>query len=139
VEEVMGCTPTDPIYLHIVAGSGGFLGGLSMLVYMRPSGMSDGFRRLVLSTVAGSLLAGVMAEKLFGGKEPELIAASAFLIGFTAWSLLGAVAKFFENRQQDDILTMLKSYNEAKDTRPSYYSKPAEPLPRKAQIDNPDG
>jgi hypothetical protein len=133
--------PDTHVYQQLIAAGGGFLGGLSMLVYMRPRSVADGVRRVVVSTVASALLATLIAEKLFGSKEPELVVASAFLIGFSAWSILGATARFFENRKDDDIVGMMKSYNEV--SRPSYggYTpgKPVEPMPRKSQIDNPDG
>lgn len=133
----MICAPTDPIYLHIVTSGGGFLGGLSMLVYMRPRTVREGFSRILVSTVAASLLAALLSEKLFGDETPELMGAAAFLIGFSAWSLLGAVARFFETRQGDDIVSMLKSYQEV--SRPSFGGARTEPTPRQKQIDNPDG
>lgn len=137
----MICAPTDPLYLHLISSGGGLLGGVSMMVYMRPNGVGEGLRRILISTVAGGLLASTVAHKVFGSESPELVASAAFLIGFSAWSLLGAIARFFENRKEDDIVSMVKSYNEV--SRPSYggYTpyKPVEPLPKKNQIDNPDG
>lgn len=129
--------PDTHVYQQLIAAGGGLLGGLSMLVYMRPHNVADGLRRVVVSTVAAALLATLVAEKVFGGKEPELLASAAFLIGFSAWSILGATARFFENRKDDDIVGMMKSYNEV--SRPSYggYTRP-EPTPRHNQIDNPD-
>ena len=131
----MVCAPMDPVYQHLIASGGGLLGGLSMMVYMRPSGLSEGVKRVTVSTVAGALLAGLLAQKAFGSETPELVAAAAFLIGFSAWSLLGAVAKFFENRQGDDIVEIVKSYKTVDDG--SSHIEPSKPLPRKDQIDNP--
>jgi hypothetical protein len=137
----MTCLPSVVDGLLIISCAGGFLGGLSMIVYMRPSSAMDGIRRVVVSTIAGALMAEFTATKLFGSKEPELVMASAFLIGFMAWNVLGATAKFFENRQHEDIVGMLKS---AKETMtPSYgqsYYKPTstQPMPRKDQIDAPE-
>lgn len=124
--------------LHLISFTGGFLGGLSMIVYMRPTSITDGIRRLLISTVASVLLSEFVAEKLFGAKDPELVMAAAFLIGFVAWNVLGAFARFFENRQGDDIIGMLRS---AKETMtPSYpsYRPPIMPMPRKDQIDSPE-
>jgi hypothetical protein len=137
----MICGPGDSMYLHLISSGGGFLGGVSMLLYMRPSGVADGLRRVVISTVAGALLASTVAEKGFGADTPELVASAAFLVGFTAWSLLGATARFFESRKDTDIIGMMKSYTEV--SRPSYGGyvppRPAEPTPKRNQIDNPDG
>lgn len=127
----MICGMTDPMYLHLISAGGGLLGGVSMMVYMRPSGLGDGMRRILVSTVSAGLLAGTVAHKALGSDTPELIASSAFLIGFSAWSLLGAIARFFENRKDEDIVELVKSYKDV--------GKTEEPLPRKHQIDNPDG
>lgn len=127
----MICAPTDPMYLHLISAGGGLLGGISMMVYMRPSSLGEGLRRILISTVAGGLLASTVAHKFFGSEAPELVASTAFLLGFTAWSLLGSIAKFFENRKDDDILAMVRSYKDV--------DKAEGPLPRKNQIDNPDG
>jgi hypothetical protein len=137
----MICALNEPLYLHLISFGGGLLGGISMLVYMRANGVADGLRRILISSVSSGLLASTMASKIFGSEAPELVAACAFVLGFVAWNLLGAIAQFFENRKGDDIMSMLKTY---KDTnRPSYGggyepNKVIEPIARKNQIDNPD-
>lgn len=127
--------------LLLISAAGGFLGGISIIAYMPPHTLFDGIRRVVISTIASSLLAEFVAEKAFNSKDPELVMAAAFLVGFVAWNVLGATARFFESRQHEDIVGMLKSAKES--ITPSYGQssyKPTvtTPIPRKDQIDNPD-
>lgn len=143
---MMCLAPDSMTGIHLVSAAGGFLGGMSILVYMKPSNLTDALRRIVVGTVAAVFGAEALADKLFGSKDPEYLMMTAFAIGFCAWSLLGAVAKFFEGRQDQDILQMAKSVTEV--ARPSPYggygksyptsNAPVVPTPRREQIDSPD-
>lgn len=99
---------------HVVSAVGGFLGGISMLAYMQPANFADAIRRVLISTLAGFFLAESAGEKLFDTHSTEAVMATAFVIGFLAWSILGSTAKFFENRQGQDIIDVLKSVNEVR-------------------------
>lgn len=141
----LGCFPAGLDFgVELISAVGGFLGGLSVLIYMRPANTMDGVRRVVISVVASVLGSSAIAFKVFGAKDPEYVMMVAFLIGFCAWSLLGAIAKFFEGQKHQDIVGMLKSFNGA--NRPEYgggggfyrATTPAQPMPKHEQIDNPD-
>lgn len=120
---------------RVLAAVGGFLGGTSMLLYMRPADMTDAIRRMVISVLSAVMLTGLAAKELFSAAGPEIIMGTAFGIGFIAWSLLGAVAKFFEGRQNQDIVQMMKAVNEAKSPSVQPYYPP---VMQKHHIDNPD-
>ena len=95
--------------VKVLSSTGGFLGGSSMLLYMRPANIGDAVRRCVVSVVAAAMLTGPVADKLFDQTGSEILMGVGFGIGFVAWSLLGAVAKFFEVRQGQDIVQMAKA------------------------------
>ena len=104
----------------LIAATGGFLGGTSMMLYMRPASVADGLRRVVISVIAALLLTRMATEQIFDSAEAtsEISMGVAFGLGFLSWSLLGAVAKFFERRQDQDIFGLIKTVkSEASDIR----------------------
>jgi hypothetical protein len=104
------CPPELPeTAVKLLSSTGGFLGGSSMLLYMRPSSFADAIRRCLVSVVAAAMLTVPIADKVFSSSSSEIIMGTAFAIGFVAWSMLGAVAKFFEKREGQDIVQMAKS------------------------------
>lgn len=105
----MACDDLTNLSTNILASTGGVLGGTSMMLYMRPSGIADAVRRVVVSTVSAAFLTVPIADKLFEKPDSEIVMGIAFAVGFVAWSLLGAVAKFFEARQGQDIVQMAKA------------------------------
>ena len=123
------------VSVKVLSAVGGFLGGTSMLLYMRPVDMNDAIRRMIISVLSSVMLTGLTAREMFSVSGPEVIMGTAFGIGFMAWSLLGAVAKFFAGRQDQDIVQMMKSVNEARSpsVQPFY-----PPVVQSRQIDNPD-
>jgi hypothetical protein len=103
------CVDLTEASVKIFSATGGFLGGTSMMLYMRPSGMLDAIRRCIVSVLSSSMLTVPVAEKIFDEVGAEVVMGTAFAIGFVAWSMLGAIAKFFENRQGQDIVQLAKS------------------------------
>lgn len=121
--------------VKVLSAVGGFLGGTSMLMYMRPVDMTDAIRRMVISVLSAVMLTGLAAKEMFSVTGPEIIMGTAFCIGFIAWSLLGAVAKFFEGRQNQDIVQMMKAVNEARSPSVQPYYPP---MVQSHHVDNPD-
>lgn len=105
----MPCTDLTELAIRITSATGGFLGGTSMMLYMRPGSLVDALRRGGVSVVGALMFAPLASEKLFDHIGSETIMGCAFAIGFTSWSLLGAVAKFFESRQGQDIVQLAKA------------------------------
>lgn len=121
----------------LIAATGGFLGGTSMMLYMRPSSLGDAARRVLISVVSGVLLARVVADQLLGSKESEVVLGVAFALGFLAWSLLGAIARYFDDRKEANIITMLQDYRSVGSPGASININRA-PMPRPHHIDSPD-
>lgn len=96
------------IAVKLISAIGGFLGGTSILVYMPAKDWADAIKRVGVSMVAAAMLSVPIAGKLFDDVNNENLMGTAFVVGFAAWFLLGAVAKFFENKQGKDILQLTK-------------------------------
>lgn len=96
---------------HLISTIGGFLGGASLLAFMKPNSVKDGINRIVVSTASGAMLAPVIAVKIFdqnADNDSQIVMGCAFAVGFVAWNILGAIAQFFKARQGQDIVTMAK-------------------------------
>lgn len=98
---------TDVI-VKAVSAAGGFLGGSSLLVYMRPASLKEAVMRVLVTTVAATMTAPAISLKLLDNDSPEVLGGVAFGIGFIAWNVLGAIAQFFTNRQGQDIKQIVK-------------------------------
>lgn len=97
----------------VLAGIGGFLGGTSMLVYLPAKCWRDAVRRVFVGVMASVMLSATVSNYMFNDKyDSEELMSVAFGIGFAAWFLLGAIAKFFEKRQEMDIVQMAKDTKE---------------------------
>lgn len=96
------------VAVKLIAAIGGFMGGTSILVYMPAKDWGDAVKRVGVSVVAAIMLSMPIASKLFDEVNNENLMGTAFVVGFAAWFLLGAVAKFFENKQGKDILQLTK-------------------------------
>jgi len=59
--------------IKVLAATGGFLGGTSMLIYMKPSDLADAVRRVIVSIVAAAMLTVPVAEKIFDTYGSEII------------------------------------------------------------------
>lgn len=96
------------VIVKAVSAAGGFLGGSSLLVYMRPASLKEAVVRVAVTTVAATMTAPAIALKLLDNETPEVLGGVAFGIGFIAWNVLGAIAQFFANRQGKDIVQIVK-------------------------------
>ena len=95
----------------VLSAIGGFLGGVSLLAFMKPTSFADGIRRVIVSIAAAVMLAPIAAAKIFDAtadNDSQLLMGSAFLVGFAAWNILGATAQFFASRQGKDIVEIAK-------------------------------
>lgn len=104
----------------------GLMGGASIMSYIRPKTIGEAFARGGTSTGAAIIFAGPIlhALRLPTGWEMQMV--SGFVIGFTAYSLLGAVANFLDRHKDSDITEMVRAARG--DIEPK--TKPAEKKPR---------
>ena len=98
------------VITHFASAGAAFLGGTSMMVYMQPSNIKEAVVRILVSVGAGVTLAPAVTTKLFDDPVTDyrVVAGVSFAVGFVAWSALGAVARYFENRREKDAEQMLQ-------------------------------
>ena len=99
------------IIVKAVSAAGGFLGGSSLLVYMKPASLKEAIVRVGVTTVTALMTAPAISLKLLDNETPEVLGGVAFGIGFIAWNVLGAIAQFFAARQGQDIAQIVKGVN----------------------------
>lgn len=92
----------------LTAALGGLIGGASIMSYIRPHSIGEAFARGGTSTGAAIIFAGpcLFALGLPTGWEMQLV--SGFVIGFVAYSVLGAVANFLDRHKDKDITELVK-------------------------------
>lgn len=91
-----------------ISAAGGFLGGSSLLVYIKPTSLKEALLRVGVTTIAAVMITPAVSLKFLDTEAPEVLGGVAFGIGFIAWNVLGAVAVFFQNRQGQDIKQIIK-------------------------------
>lgn len=96
-------------YLTVVAG---LLGGIVLFFFIRPTKISDAITRVVVAILATNMLTDLVAHKLPGIDTINDIWGVAFIIGFISYPVLAAVALFFQNRRDKDIVEIIKSTKE---------------------------
>lgn len=96
------------VLVKAVSAIGGFLGGSSLLIYLKPKDLKDALMRVGVTTVCALMTAPAISLKLLDNESPEVLGGVAFGIGFIAWNVLGAIAQFFANRQGQDIKEIVK-------------------------------
>jgi hypothetical protein len=100
---------TSYITHKLTAALGGLVGGASIMSYIRPHSIGEAFARGGTSTGAAIIFAGplLVALRLPTGWEMQLV--SGFVIGFIAYSVLGAVANFLDRHKERDIVDLVKA------------------------------
>lgn len=93
----------------LTAALGGLIGGASIMSYIKPHSIGEAFARGGTSTGAAIIFAGpcLVALRLPAGWEMQLV--SGFVIGFLAYSVLGAVANFLDRHKEKDITELVKA------------------------------
>lgn len=86
---------------------GGFLGGTSLLVYVKPSGVGDGVMRIMVSSLSGFFLAPLVIEKIWDNAVEEQVLGVSFMVGFISWNLLGAVSLWMDRRKDKDVAELI--------------------------------
>jgi ABC-type dipeptide/oligopeptide/nickel transport system permease subunit len=99
-------------FRYLTLGAG-FAGGIALFFYMKPTNLTDAIIRVLVAILATNMLTDIVSHKLIGDVTNGETWGIAFLIGFVSWPLLGAVAKFFERRKDQDILEIAKSIKDS--------------------------
>jgi hypothetical protein len=114
----------------IASSLGGLFGGAGMMSFIRPKTIGDAFIRGGVSTGSALIFAdpAVAMLGIAGGWESQLMAGA--VIGFVAYSVLGAIANFFRKTENADIFEMVEA---AKGKKPKPKAKPRRTTKRVAR------
>jgi hypothetical protein len=99
--------------LHFLTLFGGFWGGACMFVYMRPENIPDALVRLTVAVMVSNMLTQLVGAYITKNQSAGELWGVSFLLGFSAWSLFGAMARFFAKRQGYDIVDMARDVKSA--------------------------
>lgn len=100
--------PSAYLTSKIASAVGGLFGGAGMMSFIKPRSVSEAFTRGGISTGSAIIFAAPSLKLLGLGGDWEMQLMAGAIIGFVAYSLLGAVANFFETNKHADIVELLK-------------------------------
>ena len=118
-----------------LTGMGGLCGGLAMFVYIQPKSTPDAFVRIVVSIMVSNMLTQLIGSLITHSQSPSELWGVSFLLGFSAWSVFGAFARFFAKREGHDIVEMAR---DARSVTPSDWKLNEVSGGSSRAIDNPD-
>lgn len=100
--------PSQYIATKIASALGGFFGGATMMTFIRPKTIGEAFIRGGVSTGSGIIFSDPILRyiEITVNWENQLMAGA--IIGFLAYSILGAIANFFQKNQKEDIFELIK-------------------------------
>ena len=80
------------------------------MVYMQPAHIKEAVVRILVSVGSGVTLAPAITHKIFDDPTTDyrVVAGVSFAVGFIAWSALGSVARYFENRRSQDAVQLVQ-------------------------------
>lgn len=106
--------PSQYIVTKIASAIGGFFGGAGMMSFIKPRTISEAFMRGAMSTGSAVIFADPVLRVAGLEVDWEMQLMSGGIVGFIAYSFLGAVANFFKQNEKADIVTLV---NKAKGKR----------------------
>ena len=99
---------TSYMTTKIASAIGGLFGGSAMMSFIKPTSIGEAFARGGVSTGSAIIFADPALVLIHLPTDWEMQMMSGGIIGFLAYSILGAVARFFDKNKDDDILTLVK-------------------------------
>ncbi len=98
----------DYLTAKIASMIGGFFGGAAILTFIKPRSVGEAFVRGGVSVGSAIIFASPALQwaSINSNWETELMA--GFVVGFTAYSVLGMVANFLIKNQNKDIVEAVK-------------------------------
>lgn len=98
--------PSSYVTAKIASAIGGLFGGMSIMTFIKPRTISEAFARGGISTGAAIIFATPVLTALSLPTNWEMQLMSGGIIGFLAYSILGATARFLVKNQEDDIVEL---------------------------------
>jgi hypothetical protein len=105
--------PSSYIGAKIAAMIGGFIGGSTILTFIRPKTIGEAFTRGGTSVGSAMIFSTPLLHALDWPTDWETQLMAGFCIGFVAYSILGMVANFFIRKKDDDIVEVVSDIKDA--------------------------
>lgn len=100
--------PTGYLTAKIASMIGGFIGGATILTFIRPKTVGEAFMRGGISVGSSVIFSIPLLKALEMGTDWEAQSMAGFCIGFIAYSVLGMIANFLIKNQNKDIVEAIK-------------------------------
>ena len=100
--------PISYISAKVASAVGGFFGGAAIMTFIKPKTITEAFVRGAISTGSAIIFSDPLIKLAAITQDWNSQLAAGAIIGFVAYSVLGAVANFFIKNQSDDIVTLAK-------------------------------
>jgi hypothetical protein len=94
---------TATLMAKTISGIGGLIGGVSFMVFYRPSNVWDASVRSGLSVTAAIVFAPILMEYINLQMNMEYLIATSFCLGFCSWSILSLLARFLIRVQDEKV------------------------------------
>jgi hypothetical protein len=107
---------TDPsgyITAKLAAMIGGFIGGSTILTFIRPKTIGEAFMRGGTSVGSSMIFSTPLLHALGWPTDWETQLMAGFCIGFVSYSILGMVANFFIKKKDNDIVEVVTDLRSA--------------------------
>jgi len=103
----------------IMSGLGGLIGGLTLMVFMKPTTILDAALRGGISTGTGIIFSTPILEWFGMNQTFDMILMFGFITGFLAWGVLSLVAQIFINAQKKnhDIIDVVNKTKQSSDKK----------------------
>lgn len=93
----------------VTAAIGGLAGGASMMSYVKPVTVGEAFTRGGTSTAAAIIFSGPLLQVMGWPQGWEFQLVTGFVIGFAAFTVLGAAARWLDSHKKSDLFTMVRA------------------------------
>lgn len=109
---------SPPVMAKVLSGAGGFVGGASFMVFLKPRNVWDAAVRSSVSTGAAIIGAVPLLTYLGMKTDGDHLFAAGAVIGFCSWSVLTFVARFLMYIQDERTHFRAPFVHRAKDKDP---------------------
>lgn len=99
--------PTSFVTAKIASAIGGFFGGASLMSFIRPQTIGEAFARGGISTGAAIIFAGPSLHLIGARTDWEWQLMAGGVVGFTAYSVMGAIANWMIKHRDADIIELV--------------------------------
>jgi hypothetical protein len=105
--------PASYLSAKIASMIGGFIGGSTILTFIRPKSIGEAFIRGGTSVGSAMIFSTPILKMVDMSLDWETQLMAGFCVGFVSYSLLGMIANFFQRTKNDDIIDVVNDIKSA--------------------------